>query len=411
LSGALAAFWQTLLARPDFWGLVSIPLVAAVVTWAHVWCAIQMVFYPLDFTGVRPWFGWQGIIPRKARRMSGILVDRVISRLGSVSEFVRQLQPQAIGRHVAAQIDQHLEDEIDQLMQAQSPQLWTKLPALVKTQIYQHLRRSLPSMIDALTLALVAEIEQLVDVREMIASQLEQDRGLMVRLFREVGDAEFRFIVNVSFAIGLGFGVVQMVLFYFLPWHGLLPLYAAGLGLATNWIALAMVFRPLNPVRIGPLKLQGLFLRRQREVADKFAQLTSSELLTVKHFIDAIFAGPAGPRARQLIGQHVEPLLDAPVLRSALLMTLGTQGFADLKKAVAAKATELALQHLSHEALNRDRAGMLSHLFAQRIRALSPAEFQDLLRPAFQEDEWILLLLGAITGLLAGALQLLIGFS
>ena len=34
----------------------------------------------------------------------------------------------------------------------------------------------------------------------------------------------------------------------------------------------------------------------------------------------------------------------------------------------------------------------------------------DLLRPAFQEDEWILLVLGAVTGLIAGWLQLIVGF-
>ena len=30
---SLAAFWQELTARPDFWGFVSIPFVAAIVTW------------------------------------------------------------------------------------------------------------------------------------------------------------------------------------------------------------------------------------------------------------------------------------------------------------------------------------------------------------------------------------------
>jgi len=131
--------------------------------------------------------------------MSGILVDRVINKLGSVSEFVRQMQPEAIARHVSLHVADHVEEYVDGIMQAESPVLWANLPAVVKAQIYQHVRRSLPPMIDGLALALVAEVDQLVDVREMIASQLELDRGLMVRLFCEVGDAEFRFIINISF--------------------------------------------------------------------------------------------------------------------------------------------------------------------------------------------------------------------
>ncbi len=38
-------------------------------------------------------------------------------------------------------------------------------------------------------------------------------------------------------------------------------------------------------------------------------------------------------------------------------------------------------------------------------------QFQDLLRPAFQEDEWIFLVLGAVTGLIAGSIQLTLGFA
>ena len=45
------------------------------------------------------------------------------------------------------------------------------------------------------------------------------------------------------------------------------------------------------------------------------------------------------------------------------------------------------------------------------MKEMTPAEFQDLLRPAFQQDEWILLLLGAVTGLIAGTAQLLLGFA
>ncbi len=408
---ALLAFWLALRARPDFWGLISIPLVAACVTWAHVWLAMQMVFFPIEFVGWKPWFGWQGLIPRKARKMSGILVDRVISKLGSVSELVRQLQPQAIAGHVAKQIEGQVDEIIDDLMFAENAALWASLPPQVKTQIYQQVRRSVAPMVESLGLALAGEIEQLIDVRNMIGAQMETDRGLMVRLFRAVGRTEIRFIINVSFWIGLAFGLLQMLLFYFLPWHGLLPLYAGVLGFVTNWIALAMVFRPLNPVRIGPIHIHGLFLRRQNEVAEKFAQMTSDELLTIRQFTNAIFSGPGAPRARELIARGIAQLFDAPMVKTSLQMALGPAAFDRIKLGVTQQAADILISAMAHPGFNRDRANVLSQLFAQRIRALSSAEFQDLLRPAFQEDEWILLVLGAITGLAAGWLQLLLGFS
>ncbi len=46
----------------------------------------------------------------------------------------------------------------------------------------------------------------------------------------------------------------------------------------------------------------------------------------------------------------------------------------------------------------------------ERMNALSSEEFQDLLRPCFQEDEIKLILVGAFLGLVAGVCQLVFVF-
>lgn len=421
---AVASFWHELAARPDFWGFISIPIVAALVTWAHVWCAIQMVFYPLEFVGLKtPWlerklnlrmhlFGWQGIIPRKARKMSDVVVDRAILRMGSVSDFLREMEPAKIGQFIANAVEARVEEYTDEVMCERNRVLWENLPMLVRRQVYRYVRRNLPEVMDGLVRAVIDDIERLVDVKRMCGNQMEADRSLIVRIFQEVGDREFRFIVNSSFWIGLAFGVVQMALFYFLPWHGMLPLYAAILGWLTNWLALAMIFRPLNPLRLGPFTFQGLFLRRQEAVSDKFAELTSQEMLTVAHFMREMLTGERSDRTRTLIRRHIAPLVDAsPLTRTAVQLTMGPAGYSKLKSAIANKSADMALDPLADRAFNRDRALALARLLAGKMKAMAPVEFQDLLRPAFQEDEWILLVLGGVTGLVAGTAQLLIGFA
>lgn len=404
--------WREIAARPDFWGFISIPVVAALVTWGHVWCCIQMVFYPLEFKGIaRPWLGWQGIIPRKSRKMANILVDKTISKLGSVSDFISRMEPERIGLHVTKAVSARIEEYVDEIMSERSPVLWENLPRIVKNRVYDHARRHLPDVLDNLVKAMTEQMEELVDIKQMIGNQMETDKALIVRMFQEVGDREFRFIVNISFWIGLGFGVLQMLLWYFLPLHFMLPVYAAILGFATNWLALSMVFRPVNPIRLGPLKIHGLFLRRQDEVAEKFALLTARELLSIRQVMREVLTGSRSDRTRLLIKKHLSPLMDSPVVRTAVQMTMGPQGYLELKSSIAEKTVEMALDPLSEPAFNEERAQALQRLFAERIKRLSSAEFQDLLRPAFQEDEWILLVLGAVTGLVAGYLQLVFGFT
>lgn len=406
------AFWNSLYARPDFWGFVSIPFVAAIVTWAHVWMALKMVFYPLEFVGFyKPWLGWQGIVPSKARKMSGIVVDQVINKLGSVADFLRLMEPEIIGRHVIRSIDPRIEEYVDHVMRQSHEVFWENLPNMVKDRVYNHARRQLPTIMDGLVTELLERIEDLIDVREMVCTQMENDKALVVRMFQEVGHAEFAFIVRISFWIGLIFGFLQMAIWYFFPVHAMLPLFAAILGLATNWLALTMVFRPVNPVKFGPFVFQGVFLRRQPEVSDKFAEMAAFEMLTIGHFMQEVFNGARAEQTARLVRKHLGPLVEDFGLRTAAQLSIGPKAFAELKDTLANHVTQLAMEPLSENDFNRQRAHVLQMVFAQRMKMLTPSEFQALLRPAFQEDEWILLVLGAVTGLIAGWLQLITGFA
>ncbi|HEY3467016.1 MAG TPA: DUF445 domain-containing protein, partial [Amycolatopsis sp.] len=60
LSGILADFAQ-------HWPLyVSIPVVAALIGYGTKLVAIRMMFQPVEFLGIKPFFGWQGIVPKRA---------------------------------------------------------------------------------------------------------------------------------------------------------------------------------------------------------------------------------------------------------------------------------------------------------------------------------------------------------
>ena len=41
----------------------------------------------------------------------------------------------------------------------------------------------------------------------------------------------------------------------------------------------------------------------------------------------------------------------------------------------------------------------------KKMQALSPEEFEGVLRPAYQQDEWKLIVIGAVLGGIAGILQ------
>jgi uncharacterized membrane protein YheB (UPF0754 family) len=394
--------------NPQLWRYATIPFVAAVVGWATNWVAIWMTFNPVEFRGVRPFLGWQGIVPAKAAKMAGIFVDSTMARLGTLSEVFERMDPAVIADHVAATVSPRAEELTDEVMRRAEVYLWDNLPEPVRGAVYERVREELPGLVRATFEDIDRQIESLVDLKHLIVSRLVAQPALLNRLFLECGAAELRFIIRSGLYFGFLFGLVQLAVWIVAPARWVLPVFGLFVGLATNWIALNLVFRPLEPVQVGPWRVQGLFLRRQPEVAATWSRLVSTEILTLHHLVAAMLDGPRADRTRTLIRRHVKPLVDLALgpLRGVAQAAVGLRGFAGIKEGVGETAIEVALEPFEDRTFVLDRASAVASDLTQRMRNMPPAQFQDLLRPCFQEDELKLILLGGALGLLAGFLQL-----
>ncbi len=429
--------WQTFLNRPDFWAVLSIIPVTAFVTWAHVWMALKMVFYPLTFWGFHlgplP-VGWQGIVPRKAGRISGIITDNTLSKLGSLREFLDAMDPTDMARIIGEQIGLELEHLIDEMMLERNAVLWENLPYSIKRRIYAQAHKQLPGILRELVTELTMNVESLVDMREMVVRQMEGDRRLMVNMFLKVGQKEINFIWHISALIGMFFGVFQMIVWFVVPWHWTVPFWASIWGFLTNWIAIWMVFNPLEPhyirypqffeltkdrkfpwvkpviPRIGTYNVQGAFMKRQDEVSDVFARVVTEDLITLKSIMTEMMYGGKKDKTRRLVKRHINQIMETPLVRTSLQLSLGPKEYAKLKTDLIDRSIEITMVPVCDPAFNASRAQKIYQMFRERILELTPREFQNLLRPAFQEDEWILIVLGGVTGFIAGTIHLFVAF-
>jgi uncharacterized membrane protein YheB (UPF0754 family) len=401
---------ETLISHPDFWKYVSIPIGSGVIGWITNWLAVQMTFWPKEFIGIRPFLGWQGIIPSKAEKMGRIVVEKTLEKLGSMDEFFREMEPEKIAAHLTRSTQARIEEYTDEVMTERNAVLWENLPQMVRKRVYNRARRAIPQVMDNLIDDIGRNIEELVDLKYMVATQLRDDKDLLIRIFREVGEPEFRFVTNSGFYFGFLFGLVQVPVFIFFPENWVLPVFGFIVGIATNWLALNVIFRPLDPIKVGPFRIQGLFLRRQRDVAEQFAHITTTEMMTLRNIMYQVVNGPRGDRTKMLIKKHLKPLLDGGVVRTAAQLTVGPGGYLDLKRAVEEKAVDLSLYPFEDPVFNKERGMVVEKILSDRMQELSSSEFQDLLRPAFQEDEWILILVGGALGAVAGFFQLLVVF-
>ncbi len=401
-----------LLQDSEFWKHVSIPFVAGIVGWGTNWAAIQLTFYPVEFVGRPPFLGWQGIIPSKAEKMAGIFVDSTMTRLGTLPELFQQMEPKKIADQIIRVMTPRLEGFTDEILRQENRALWRNAPALVKEAIHARVRDEFPQLVKNLLDEVSERVEELIDFKHMITTRLVDDRALLNRLFQESGEKEFKFIVRSGLYFGFLFGLVQLLVWILYPAWWVLPAFGILVGYATNWIALNVIFRPLNPTPIGPWTLQGIFLKRQKEVAGAWCHLVTREIVTVRSLVHAMMKGPHSETSRELVKRHMAPLVEeaAGPLRLPAELAVGRRSFDEIGERVGERSVDLSTVPFDDWHFNRDRAAVVERLLRQRMEELPSEEFQDLLRPCFQEDELKLILVGAVLGGLAGLAQLFLVF-
>ncbi|EMP55464.1 hypothetical protein MSNKSG1_06323 [Marinobacter santoriniensis NKSG1] len=385
--------------------LLSVPAMAAVTGWVTNWLAIQMSFYPVRFVGIGA-IGWQGVIPRKAEKMAHICIDRTLQKFGDLNAVYEKLEPHQIVEQVVSQLIPRVDEYIDEIMYENHPVLWDNLPIFLKNRIYQWARAELPSRIEELVEDFGDDLSDLVDLKALLSRELQRHPDLMNRIFQQAGSVELRSVINLGAVIGavLGALIVPFWTRYPEPW--LLPVAGFAVGFITNWLAINLIFAPVEPRRFLFWKVQGLFLRRQSEISDVWARLVAEELITVEKVADAMVNGAQGDRTRAIIQKHLRPLLDnSPVLKTVTQVSVGVTGYTELKKALYQKAVVASGEVFSDPAFNRGRAPVVAQVLAGQMKALGPDEFQGILRPAFHEEELQLMLVGGIFGAVGGLIQ------
>lgn len=399
------------LANP--WVYLTMPVIAAAIGYVTNIVAIYMMFHPLNFIGIYPpILGWQGIIPRRAAKMASISVDTITTKLIDQKEIFSRLDPGRIAEELEGPLNNMVEDITDQVMREHQPALWESLPNAVKNQIYKRINREMPEIVAEIMTEIKANIEQMYDLKDMVITNLTRDKALLNRIFAEVGDQEFKFIARSGIYFGLLFGIVQMIVWIFYKGIWQLPAFGLVVGYATNAIALKMIFNPKEIFRVGPLKIQGLFMKRQNEVARDYGRLVSAQVITPANIIEAVLKGPYSDKVFAMIGRHVQKAIDeqTSIAKPFVTFTVGTQNYIEMKNTAVEKIIVSMPDALQHVESYAEDALDLQNTLETRLQALSPEEFEGMLRPAFEQDEWILIAVGAALGFVAGVIQLVVLF-
>lgn len=393
--------------------LLSIPLISALVGWSTNYLAVKMMFYPIEFIGIKPIFGWQGLIPMKRKEMAEIEVELVLGKLLSVREMAKRLEPEKLTKAIERRLKQVLRKVVEEVMQESSPQLWASMPVQGKNLVYARIEHDIPNVVTKMVDDFQHNVDEIIDIKELVVKQLVDDPELINEIFLSAGAKEFPFIERSGLYFGLLFGFITLLVWLYHPVWYVLPIGGLVVGYLTNWIAIKIIFEPKNPIKFAGMTIQGMFLKRQKEVARVYSDIVEQKVLNSKNITDIVLHGSGSEQLLELIELHVNDAIERYVslAQPYFALGVGSKNYFRMKKLAVQRIFENSDKYLLYAHEYASEALSVGNDLCEKMEQLSPSEFEGVLRPAYQADEWKLIVVGAMLGMLAGFMQLYLVFA
>jgi uncharacterized membrane protein YheB (UPF0754 family) len=190
------------------------------------------------------------------------------------------------------------------------------------------------------------------------------------------------------------------------PW--LLPATGAFVGWFTNKLALTLLFRPHQPVRLGPWRLQGIIPARHRRLAEAIARTVQRDLLSEEEVARLVAEIDLRSEVEDAVARAIDQRIDASRLHGLPLFgKVGGRFFAELRRMImtgVAKRVQDYQQRVAHQVASRVD---IETIVRERVEHMDVGQVEELLlgilRDEFRYLEWM----GAVIGGVIGASQLL----
>lgn len=126
---------------------LAIPLTTGLMGWITNIVALKMTFHPVEFHGIPPFLGWQGIVPRKAVKIAREFSQLLTQNLISIPDLFSKIDPDDVAREMEPAFDELIEPTLRETAQEKTPALWDLAPDWSRREVYQYFRRRLPDLV------------------------------------------------------------------------------------------------------------------------------------------------------------------------------------------------------------------------------------------------------------------------
>lgn len=194
----------------------------------------------------------------------------------------------------------------------------------------------------------------------------------------------------------------------------LLPFIAASIGWFTNYIAIKMLFHPREPVDLGFYVLQGIFPKRQREIAKRLGTVVAEELISSDEIKDRILNTDNINTINNIIESKIDLFLENKFPEKFPLMSMFVSSHKKYEvKDQLLKQVEIFTPEILDDYLgNLDEVLQIDKMVEEQVNLMSSDKLETLLLSIIEKEFRFIEYIGALIGFLIGLAQVaLISFA
>jgi len=187
----------------------------------------------------------------------------------------------------------------------------------------------------------------------------------------------------------------------------LLPLIAALIGWATNYLAIKMLFHPREPKKIFGLSIQGVFPKRQNQIAQRLGTLVANELFSMKDIGQRIEELSTQPEAMEEVGKRIEKTIRGKLISAfpMLSMFLSDDMIEKVTNLFKGELEDFIKASASGLALKMEESIDVEALVREKVRTFSSDKVEELLIGFMEQEFRFIEKIGAVIGFIIGCVQ------
>ncbi|HLY72246.1 MAG TPA: DUF445 family protein [Puia sp.] len=194
------------------------------------------------------------------------------------------------------------------------------------------------------------------------------------------------------------------------PWLYSIPIISAFIHWLTIWMALKLLFHPRQPKRILFFTLQGIFPKRQKQIAESLGRIVGQELLSFSDIEETITHPENVQKILPAAEKHIDHFLRVRLKENmpVISMFIGEKTINQFKEVFMQELAELFPVIIKNYINNLKHDLDLERIVVEKVAAFSSEKLEKMLNQILTKEFRFVEVIGAALGFIIGVFQILI---